>query len=248
VYCPACGIKNDPPGSKCFICEQPMPSPGSVAAAPKGRERDRDATPRPGRNASSASASTSAGDSVGSVGDRMIAMVLDRILLASLLLIPAAFIGVRSENLTATSSLSWTTIGTALGGAFLIVFIYHFVLETSLHTTPGKAILGLYVRNESRRPNVAAVAIRNGLRIVDALALYLVGFLVALFSRKKQRFGDHIAATTVMERKLKWPARLALIALWISVIAASVWFANVTCPNCTSGLQAGSIPAQTAAR
>lgn len=246
MYCPACGIKNDPPGSKCFICEQAMPSAGSIASAPSGRDRDRDATPRPGRQ--NAAAASAGGDALGSVGDRMIAVVLDRVLLASILLIPAAFVGLKSERFTSMSSLSWTTLAAAGGGAILIVFLYHFVLETTLHTTPGKAILGLYVRNESRRPNATAVAIRNGLRLVDALALYLIGFLVALFSRKKQRFGDHIASTTVMERRLKWPARLALIALWVSVIAASVWFANVTCPHCTSGLQAGATTSQTAAR
>jgi uncharacterized RDD family membrane protein YckC len=239
VYCPACGIKNDRPGPKCFICEQPMPSAGSFASS--ARERDRDATPRPSRNSST---KTAAVDVVGSVGDRMIAMVLDRLLLGSLLLIPAAAIG--AERFSAASP-SWTTIALAAASGFTIVFLYHFFLETFLHTTPGKAILGLYVRNESDRPNVAAVAIRNGLRIVDALALYLVGFLVALFSTKKQRFGDHIAATTVMERRLTWAARLALIALWISVIAASIWFANLTCPTCTSQLQA-TAAAQTAAR
>ena len=222
-----------------------MPSGASFSSSTPGRDRDRDATPRPGRNSG---ASTPAGDAVGSVGDRMIAMILDRILLASVLLIPAAFIGLQTDTFKSTSAISWTNIAIAGGSAFLIVFLYHFVLETAVHTTPGKAILGLYVRNDSSRPNAAAVAIRNGLRIVDALALYLVGFLVALFSRKKQRFGDHIAATTVMERKLNWPARLVLIALWISVIAASVWFANITCPNCTSGLQAGSVNAKTAAR
>ena len=244
MYCPACGIKNDRPGPKCFICEQPMPSAGSFASPSRERERDRDATPRPSRNGSTHGSTKAAPDVVGSVGDRMIAMVLDRLLLGSLLLIPAAALG--SERFSAASP-SWTTIAIAGGSAVLIVFLYHFVLETSLHTTPGKAILGLYVRNESERPNVAAVAIRNGLRIVDALALYLVGFLVALFSSRKQRFGDHIAATTVMERRLTWPARLALIALWISVIAASIWFANLTCPSCTSQLQA-TAAAQTAAR
>ena len=177
----------------------------------------------------------------------MIAVVLDRILLGALLLIPIAAMG-RSDVLTRNaSSFSWTNAAMVGGAGLLIIFIYHWVLETFLHTTPGKAILGLYVRNESERNNMAAVAIRNGLRIVDALALYLVGFLVALFSTRKQRFGDHIAATTVMERKLKWPARLALIALWLSLIAASLWFVNMSCPTCTSVPQAFGSNTRTAA-
>lgn len=226
MYCPSCGIKNEPGQLRCFICEKTMPNGDFERSTTPAS-----GTPRPTRSATTSNILTNT-ETLGGVGDRMLALILDRLLLLSLLLIPAAAIG-HSWNSVSRSlpEKTWLIAGSVAAG-IVIVFLYHFVLETLLGTTPGKAILGLYVRNNSRRSRVAMTAIRNGLRIVDALAIYSIGFLIALFSARKQRLGDHIASAVVMERRITWPARAALIVMWASLIAASVWFASLTCPAC----------------
>ena len=65
--------------------------------------------------------------------------------------------------------------------------------------------------------------VRNLLRLVDGFAFYLVGFLVAIFSRKRQRLGDHFAGTYVIEKggARLWQVLLALA--WIALIGAALW-------------------------
>jgi uncharacterized RDD family membrane protein YckC len=47
---------------------------------------------------------------------------------------------------------------------------------------------------------VSQSLVRNVLRIIDAIGVYLVGFLIAIFSRLKQRLGDHVAKTVVVQK------------------------------------------------
>lgn len=67
--------------------------------------------------------------------------------------------------------------------------------------TPGKKLFRLRVMDiQGLRLQFSQVAIRNLLRVVDSLpALYLVGGLVCVISRKCQRLGD-IAANTIVIR------------------------------------------------
>ncbi len=69
--------------------------------------------------------------------------------------------------------------------------------------------------------------IRNLLRAVDGLGVYLIGFLIALFSKRRQRLGDHVAGTCVVERAVGRPWRLALVVAWVAAIGAGIWGALV---------------------
>lgn len=216
MYCPSCGIKNETAAMRCFICKETMPSgrpPERVSAS---------RSPRPASGSASA-------DVYGSPGDRFIALVLDRMLLAAILLIPAAALAENWKRLAIGPLL----VGLSGAAALVLVFLYHVSFESIIGTTPGKAILGLYVRNEGERGTLASMAIRNLVRIVDSLALYAVGFLAALFSPRKRRLGDIAASTVVLERKIGAPARAALIVMWIAIIVASAWLASVICPECS---------------
>ena len=69
--------------------------------------------------------------------------------------------------------------------------------------TLGKRLLGLRVIDEQGlRLQFSQIAIRNLLRFVDALpALYLVGGITCLISRRAQRLGDYAANTVVIRRQ-----------------------------------------------
>src|SRR5205823_636692 len=90
--------------------------------------------------------------------------------------------------------------------------------------TLGKRLLGLRVVDaQGLRLQFPQIALRNLLRVFDALPLlYLVGGIAALVSRNAQRLGD-LAANTVVAHERVWlapdleqiaPARYNSLAAW----------------------------------
>jgi uncharacterized RDD family membrane protein YckC len=69
----------------------------------------------------------------------------------------------------------------------------------------GKRVMGLRVVDaQGLRLQFPQIALRNFLRVVDALPLlYLVGGIAAMTSRRCQRLGD-LAANTIVARERKW--------------------------------------------
>jgi uncharacterized RDD family membrane protein YckC len=171
-------------------------------------------------------------DQYGSIGDRMLALLFDRLLLGVLLVIPATLLADRWNAIeNRLPSVMWTVIASA-SGMIVLIFLYHWILEAAVGTTLGKAIFGLKVINESDRSRIAASAIRNALRIVDSIGFYVLGFFVAIFSPRKQRLGDHIAGTVVIERPLPWGLRATFIVVWLILILGTIWFSRTLCPDC----------------
>jgi len=85
---------------------------------------------------------------------------------------------------------------------FVISIGYGIAFEWfSRGQTLGKRVLGLRVMDEQAlRLEFSQVAVRNLLRVVDALpVLYLVGGIACLVSRRSQRLGD-LAANTIVVR------------------------------------------------
>ncbi len=107
------------------------------------------------------------------------------------------------------------------------VFLYYWFFEGLFGATLGKMITGIKVTDMSGGAcGLRRSLFRNLLRIVDALAVYLVGFLVARFSKHRQRVGDHVAGTLVVNRKPS--SKVVLIAgivVWVAVIAGCIFFA-----------------------
>jgi uncharacterized RDD family membrane protein YckC len=90
-------------------------------------------------------------------------------------------------------------------GFFVISIVYAIVLEWRWRgQTIGKRLFGLRVMDvHGLRLQLPQIAIRNLLRVVDALPFfYLVGGLTAVFSRNAQRLGD-MAANTIVTRERK---------------------------------------------
>ncbi|MGE5405310.1 MAG: RDD family protein [Candidatus Saccharibacteria bacterium] len=117
-----------------------------------------------------------------SFGKRFLAALLDAIIL-----------GVCSAILTAI--LKTSIIG------FILFFGYFIYMEGALGATVGKKALGIKVCLENGEiPGYGPAAIRNVLRIVDALPLlYIVGAILVLVTEKHQRVGDMVAKTFVVE-------------------------------------------------
>jgi uncharacterized RDD family membrane protein YckC len=92
--------------------------------------------------------------------------------------------------------------GTALVLAVLIQFVYFFVQEASGGQTIGKRAARLrVVQLDGGAPTLAQIAIRNALRVFDALPLlYASGLVAVMWSGPglRQRMGDKVAGTAVI--------------------------------------------------
>lgn len=214
MFCPYCGVNNDRGEAKCFICGKPLPNldaPGAPAAA---RAERLAAQPE---------------ERFAGVGDRMLALIFDRVFIVAILFVVGAWAVDRWGTLDPNQAR-----GLYGGGAVvvLMIFGYHVVFEGAFGTTLGKAMMGLQVRTVGERNRFVASAIRNVLRLVDAIGLYVVGFLFATFTKRRQRVGDLVGSTVVMDAGFPRGGRAAMMLLWIGAIAAALWMSYALCPTC----------------
>jgi uncharacterized RDD family membrane protein YckC len=85
------------------------------------------------------------------------------------------------------------------------VILYYVLLEGYLGQTVGKMLLGIKVVQEGpvRVPGIWAATVRTVFRVMDGLASYLVTFMAALVSHKRQRLGD-TAALPIFTGSIRW--------------------------------------------
>jgi uncharacterized RDD family membrane protein YckC len=83
--------------------------------------------------------------------------------------------------------------------SFAISVVYFTVMEGLFGATIGKFATGIRVRKaDGSRLDFAPALIRNLLRIIDAIFVYLVGAIFVWTSPIKQRLGDRVAKTVVV--------------------------------------------------
>ncbi len=137
------------------------------------------------------------GKNVVSVGLRLVAIIIDMIILFIL------------GYLIAMVSGQTTAGGFQLTGApafvyFILSFAYYILMEAYVGGTLGKLVLGLRVEMEDGSPcTIGASLIRNILRIIDALPgfiPYLLGAILVWTSPTRQRLGDRLAKTYVVKK------------------------------------------------
>jgi uncharacterized RDD family membrane protein YckC len=164
------------------------------------------------------------GERVASLGDRLIAVVLDSVVLLAAFAVIGMWVAVRMGGITESGfSMEGKPALVAFGAALLVGFLYYLLFEGLFGATLGKAMVGLRVRLiAGGRCSFGASLARNLLRIIDAVALYLVGFLVAVFSKSRQRIGDHAAGTIVVEHRTGTVARAGILLVWLVLIAAGL--------------------------
>jgi hypothetical protein len=96
-------------------------------------------------------------------------------------------------------------------------------LEGLFGATIGKAIVGVRVlKRDGSACGLKPSLIRNLLRIVDGIAIYLVGFIVAIFSKMRRRIGDYAAGTVVVEAPPHGILRSGAVVLWLFMIVSGV--------------------------
>jgi len=99
-----------------------------------------------------------------------------------------------------TFQLTGGAASSLLGTWGLIIILYFILMEGTIGQTVGKMVTGIKVVKEDGSPcDIKASIIRNILRIIDALFVYLVGAIIIAQSDKNQRLGDIGANTVVVD-------------------------------------------------
>ena len=135
---------------------------------------------------------------------RLLAQIIDNLILAaSFGLIHFGIFGTWIRHTPGNAFLPFTTDAVCLS-LLAVYFIYFMVMEATVGATVGKLVCKIRVRREDgSKCGIREAFIRNVLRIIDGLVIYLVGIILIITSGKKQRLGDMVAKTIVM--KLPYP-------------------------------------------
>lgn len=105
---------------------------------------------------------------------------------------------------------------TVVGAALLAYFA---LAEGLFGATLGKATVGIRVATvDGRRPGLKRALIRNLLRLLDGQIFYLVGAMVVMVTKQRQRIGDLAAGSVVIRRE--GPRALRIAALIVAILIA----------------------------
>ncbi len=163
---------------------------------------------------------------LGSLGARLLAHLIDIVFF----LVPAfvlagnaygAYFGGLTEsgfNLNGFPALE------VISAVVLVFLVYLVFFEGVLGGTPGKFILALRVRSvEGGACGLGGAVVRNLLRLVDGIAVYLVALIVALVTKKKQRVGDLAAHTVVVRESTGAFTRVVAALFLLACVAGAAW-------------------------
>src|SRR5437762_12041243 len=133
------------------------------------------------------------------VGSRIAAAACDAVLLGVLSF--GLGLGLAALLTGRESAGAWSTLVAVLAllALFLLFWCYCLLFEALNHgRTPGKRLMGIRVVMDTGHPiTFAAAAVRNLIRIVDALPFGMVGLAFVLFHPQNKRLGDIVAGTVV---------------------------------------------------
>jgi uncharacterized RDD family membrane protein YckC len=218
--CPKCGAQSPDEYYFCGQCAAPLPA----------KEAEPQAAPPPVAPAGPPVPPSAAPTAppLGSLGARFVAHLIDLVFLLLAFWLTGNVYGALFGGLTASGfNLGGLPALIIIGVTCLVFLVYLIVFEALAGATPGKLLLGLRVRTVEGAPcGFSHAAVRNILRVVDAIAVYLVALIVALLTKKKQRVGD-LAAHTIVAKERPGAAKRVGAALFLLLCLVGTIFASL---------------------
>jgi len=140
---------------------------------------------------------------LATIWQRVVAWIIDIIIVGiiSAILGVLAFSSFFLRGMTSNPAMVMFSI-TAIIVVFLVMFGYTIYFEgTQKGQTLGKRAMGIRVVDEKSGKNITLeqAIIRNILRIIDNQFFGLVAFILIVVTEKRQRIGDIIAKTIVVQ-------------------------------------------------
>jgi uncharacterized RDD family membrane protein YckC len=140
--------------------------------------------------------------------DSLIQGLTCAILLVVWLLVMGGFFGLFSGHADAGSFVM--DVSMAIGIiAFFLVTVGYFIFYEALRNgqTPGKRIMGVrVVRDEGTPIDFSSAVIRNLIRLIEVMALPVIGVVAVLASSDYKRLGDYAAGTMVVKERVQTAA------------------------------------------
>jgi uncharacterized RDD family membrane protein YckC len=143
MFCPFCGIKNNLEQQTCFVCSRRLPSLDSEQpnAIPRSYRGPRD------RGASTVERAR--------MRDRLLAVFLDLLFVGAVVLIAAAALWSRGDDVVREVNRYAIAASAALV-SLLLVFVYNWIAEEAFGATIGKAFAGVRVIRRERPLSLGA--------------------------------------------------------------------------------------------
>jgi uncharacterized membrane protein SpoIIM required for sporulation/uncharacterized RDD family membrane protein YckC len=145
--------------------------------------------------------------SVAGIGSRGAAAALDTLICVAALVILTIVMGIAASyaglKFGKTSPSAAWVMAAYLIAQFVLTWGYYVLFEGIWDgQTPGKRIMKLrVVRDGGFSVTFGASAVRNLLRAIDILGVYLVAIVVALTNKSRKRLGDIVAGTFVIKEE-----------------------------------------------
>ena len=138
---------------------------------------------------------------IASVGQRILGGLIDLVVTFFAVLVIGSILGLATSDLEEGQiGVSASVTGRRFLICALVVFLAFGAMEWVWGKTPGKMLLRMHVvGRDGQLPSPAAAIIRNLLRFIDGIALYLLGLVVMAIDRDKRRLGDLLAGTRVVQ-------------------------------------------------
>ena len=136
---------------------------------------------------------------------RIVAQVIDLILIITISLL-LTFAGIFATGILESVGAGGIQLIAFIFSHIIVMvflFTYTFLLEGYWGQTIGKKVLGIVViKEDGSKCDYKASITRNLLRIIDILPeSYIIGLISIAASDKRQRIGDRLADTIVVETK-----------------------------------------------
>jgi len=145
---------------------------------------------------------------LASIGDRILAYIIDVIVLISYVIIFAMFLSLIADAFEPSGLSGGNSADTIVGIIAILIFspllFYHLICEQFMNgqSIGKKAMKIRVVKVDGSQPTFGNYFIRWLLRIVDGLLNWIVGIITILVSENSQRLGD-LAANTVVIKNTK---------------------------------------------
>jgi uncharacterized RDD family membrane protein YckC len=157
---------------------------------------------------------------IASLGDRLVAQLVDGLLAFGLVFLLASALIPRLNGIVGPAlDVRLVGAGIALGFTIFILLLYFILAELLFGVTLGKTAAGVRVRSKAGgRVSASGAFIRNLARLIEAPTLYLVSALVILMTKRGQRIGDLLGGTVVIRHEAPRPVRA--LALLLAILVA----------------------------